>query len=640
VQSMNDFHKILQQYWGYSEFRPLQEDIVRQAYEGRDLLALMPTGGGKSITFQVPALAKDGICLVVTPLIALMKDQVENLKKRGIKAIAIYSGMTRHEMDIAFDNAAYGDYKFLYLSPERLATDLFRARVQKMNVNLLAVDEAHCISQWGYDFRPSYLEIANVRELLPDVPVLAVTATATPDVAKDIMKKLLFRQPNLLQKSFERKNLVYVVREAEDKNNQLLRVCRNVPGTGIVYVRNRRSTEEIATLLNTNGIRADYYHAGLSPEERTKKQDDWKQGHTRVVACTNAFGMGIDKPDVRFVVHMDLPDSIEAYFQEAGRGGRDEKTAYAVLLHNGTDKQKVEQRLRVAFPPVKTIREVYHQLYTYFNVPYGAGKGAVYDFSLMDFSVQNKIHTLTAYGALQALQRDGYLELTDELDNPTRIIFTIGRDELYKIQVKNEDLDRFIKVLLRVYTGLFTNFAAIDELFLAKLMNVQVSAINESLLRLARMKVIDYIPKKRTPLLIFNEERLDDKNLRISHEQYGVLKERYEKRAEAMLHYAESTTKCRSQQLLAYFGETDAYRCGRCDVCTERNELDLSKYEFDQLLEKIKKAIHEQPVTAEQCIDSIAGNPDKTIKVLRWLIDNGKVNDGDGVLKWEAKQES
>ncbi len=634
---MGVFHKILQQYWGYSEFRPLQEEIVRQAHEGRDVLALMPTGGGKSITFQVPALAKDGICLVVTPLIALMKDQVENLKKRGIKAIAIYSGMTRHEMDVAFDNAAYGEYKFLYLSPERLATDLFRARVQKMNVNLLAIDEAHCISQWGYDFRPSYLEIAKVRELLPDVPVLAVTATATPEVAQDIMAKLHFKQPNLLQKSFERKNLVYVVREAEDKNKQLLRICRGVPGTGVVYVRNRRSTQEIAQLLNASGIKADYYHAGLSAEERTQKQDDWKENRTRVMACTNAFGMGIDKPDVRFVVHMDLPDSIEAYFQEAGRGGRDEKTAYAVLLYNGTDKQKVEQRLRVAFPPIETIREVYHQVHAYFNIPYGAGKGAVYDFSLIDFAVKNKIHTTTAYSALQCLQREGYLELTDELDNPTRILFTVGRDELYKIQVKNEDLDRFIKLLLRVYTGLFTNYAAVDEIYLAKLMNVPVNDVNEFLLRLARMKVIDYIPKKRTPLLIFNEERLDDKNLRISHEQYGALKERYEQRSAAMLHYADSTTKCRSQQLLAYFGETDTYRCGRCDVCTERNELDLSKYEFDQLLDKIKKTIREDAVTARQCIDGIPGNPDKTIKVLRWLIDNGKVVEMAGILKWLEK---
>jgi len=634
---MDIFHKILHDYWGYNEFRALQEDIVRQTYEGQDVLALMPTGGGKSITFQVPALAKEGICIVVTPLIALMKDQVENLKKRNIKAVAIYSGMTPREIDIAFDNAVYGDYKFLYLSPERLATELFRTRVQKMNVNLLAIDEAHCISQWGYDFRPSYLEIANVRELLPNAPILAVTATATPEVVKDIMDKLCFRKPNLLQKSFERKNLIYVVRQAEDKNNQLLRICRNVQGTGVVYVRNRKSTQELSDLLNKNNIRADYYHAGLQADIRSAKQDNWKQNRTRVMVCTNAFGMGIDKPDVRFVIHMDLPESVEAYFQEAGRGGRDEKTAYAVLLYNGTDRQKIMQRLQTAFPPIETIRETYHKLYAYFDIPYGGGKGSVCDFSLIDFAVKNKIHTTTAYNALQCLQREGYLELTDELDNPTRIMFTVQRDELYQVQVKNEDLDRFIKLLLRVYSGLFSNYAAIDELYLAKLLNVDNDCVNEFLIRLARIKVIDYIPKKHTPLIVFNEERLDEKNLRISKTNYNILKERHEKRIEALLHYAESTTKCRSQQLLAYFGETDTRSCGRCDVCTERNQLDLSKHEFEQLLEKIKEAISNHSLTAEQCVDYIPANPDKVIKVLRWLIENGEIAEKENSLKRVGK---
>jgi ATP-dependent DNA helicase RecQ len=635
---MDTFHEILQRYWGYSEFRTLQEDIIKQAYEGNDVLALMPTGGGKSLTFQVPALAKEGICLVVTPLIALMKDQVENLKKRDIKAMAIYSGMTRHEMDVAFDNAAYGNYKFLYLSPERLETDLFKARVEKMNVNLLAIDEAHCISQWGYDFRPSYLEIAAVRELLPEVPVLALTATATPEVARDIMEKLHFKKPNLLQKSFERKNLIYVVRDSEDKRNQLLRICRGVPGTGVVYVRNRKNAQEIAAWLQSNDLSADYYHAGLSPEERNAKQDDWKQNRTRVVVCTNAFGMGIDKPDVRFVVHVDLPDSIEAYFQEAGRAGRDEKTAYAVLLYNGTDKHKLEQRLQVAFPSMETIKDIYHKVYNYLNIPYGGGKDSVHDFSLIDFAVYSKIHSTTVYSALQCLQREGYLEITDELDNPTRILFTVNREELYRIQVQNEDLDRFIKQLLRLYTGLFTNYAAIDEFFLAKLMHTHVSVVNDYLLRLARMKVIAYIPKKRTPLLIFKEERLDEKNLRISKEQYGQLKKRYERRIEAMLKYATNTAKCRSRQLLAYFGETDTCRCGRCDVCTERNQLDLSKYEFDLLLEQLKKNIHEKPLTLVECVDSIATNPDKTLKVLRWLIENGKVRENDkGHMCWVTK---
>ncbi|MDR3133202.1 MAG: RecQ family ATP-dependent DNA helicase [Prevotellaceae bacterium] len=630
---MDIFHKILQQYWGYSHFRALQEEIIREVYEGRDVLALMPTGGGKSITFQVPALAQDGICLVVTPLIALMKDQVENLKKRGIKALAVYSGMTRNEIDVAFDNAAYGRYKFLYLSPERLGTELFQARVQKMNVNLLAVDEAHCISQWGYDFRPSYMEIAHARQWLPGVPVLAVTATATPEVAQDIMDKLGFRKPNLLQKSFERKNLAYVVREAENKNSQLLRICQNVPGTGIVYVRSRGNTQEIAGFLNANRVSADYYHAGLSAEIRSAKQDDWKQNRTRVMVCTNAFGMGIDKPDVRFVVHVDLPDSMEAYFQEAGRAGRDEKTAYAVLLYNGIDRQKAAQRLRTTFPPIETIREVYQKIYLYFDLPYGAGKGSIFDFSLMDFSVRNKIHSLTAYSALQCLQREGYLELTDELDNPTRIRFVVSRDELYKVQINNDALDLFIKGLLRAYTGVFTSFVPVDELYLAKLMNVEVAVINDFLLRLSRMRVIDYIPKKRTPLLLFNEERLDEKNLRISKEQYGDLKKRYEERTNAMLHYAADAVKCRSRQLLAYFGETGAASCGRCDVCTAKNEADVSNYKFNLLEEQLKTIISGKAVSLTQCVDSIPSNPDDTIKVLRWLIDHDEISEtSEGLL--------
>ncbi len=632
---MNLFHKILQQYWGYSEFRPLQEEIVQKVYRGEDTLALMPTGGGKSITFQVPALAKEGICLVVTPLIALMKDQVENLNKRNIKALAVYSGMTSREMDIALDNAAYGDYKFLYLSPERLGTELFRARVQKMNVNLIAVDEAHCISQWGYDFRPSYLQIAAIRELLPNVPVLAVTATATPEVAQDIMAKLKFAKPNLLQKSFERRNLVYVVRRTEDKQKQLLKICNSIPGTGVVYVRNRRSTQEMAEFLMLNNISADFYHAGLSTEERNRRQADWKSGAIRVMVCTNAFGMGIDKPDVRFVIHTDLPESVEAYFQEAGRGGRDEKTAYAVLLYQEADKLNLQQRFRTAFPPMNIIRKVYQDIYSYYNLPYGAGKNTTHDFSLVDFSVRYHVHSLTAHSALQCLEREGYLEITDELNNPTRIMFTVGRDELYKVQVANAGLDIFIKLLLRLYAGLFNNFAGIDEQYIAKITGTDIAAVTGKLMQLSRMHLIAYIPRKRTPLIIFNEERLDEKNLRISQENYQTRMERYESRMNAMLHYANSTTRCRSQLLLDYFGETDSYRCGRCDVCTARNELELSTYEFDYILTQIKQIINENDVTIAQCLDAIKGNNEKAVKVLRWLIENGKAHETrDGKIRW------
>ena len=632
---MNLFHQILKEYWGYTAFRPLQESIVQKAYGSEDVLALMPTGGGKSITFQVPALAKSGICLVITPLIALMKDQVENLKKRGIKALSVHSGMTAHEMDVALDNAAYGDYKFLYLSPERLGTELFRARVQKMNVNLIAVDEAHCISQWGYDFRPSYLQIAAIRELLPEAPMLALTATATPEVAQDIMEKLKFKAPNLLQKSFERKNLVYVVRRTENKQKELLKICRSILGTAIVYVRNRKTTQEIAALLIKNGISADFYHAGLSAEQRSAKQDDWKQGRIRVVVCTNAFGMGIDKPDVRLVVHIDLPESIEAYFQEAGRGGRDEKTSYAVLLCNEADKISLQQRFKVAFPPMETIRKVYQNVYSFYNYPYGAGKGVTHDFSLMDFAQRYHTHSLTAYSALQCLQRDGYLEVTDELNNPTRIMFTIHRDELYKIQVTNTDLDRFIKILLRIYPGLFSNYTGIDETYVARIAELPLNTVCDYLLRLAKRHVIAYIPRKRTPLIIFNEERLDEKNLRISKESYQLRMERYDQRMAAMLQYAQSATKCRSRQLLDYFGETDSLPCGRCDVCTAKNALDMSSYEFEKIISAVKKIINENEVTIEQCVDAIKGENSKTLKALRWLIENEKVHEAnDGKLRW------
>jgi ATP-dependent DNA helicase RecQ len=615
----------------------LQEQIVDDVYHGRDTLALMPTGGGKSITFQVPALAKEGICLVVTPLIALMKDQVENLKQRGIKAMAIYSGMTAHEMDVAFDNAIYGNYKFLYLSPERLGTELFRTRVQKMNVNLLTVDEAHCISQWGYDFRPSYLQIAETRPFVPHAPVLAVTATATPQVAQDIMDKLHFKEKNLLQKSFARKNLIYVVRQTEDKFKMLLKICRTIPGSGIVYVRNRKATKDIADFLMKQHISADYYHAGLNADMRNTKQDSWKRGNTRIMACTNAFGMGIDKPDVRVVIHMELPESVEAYFQEAGRGGRDEKTAYAVLLYNESDRLKMRQRFQITFPPLETIKKIYQDIYSYYKLPYEAGKGTTHNFNLIDFSNHYGIHSLTAYNALQCLQREGYLEITDELDNPTRIMILADRDELYNIQVANAALDQFIKTLLRLYSGLFSTYVNIDEQYIAKVNGTTEEEVANFLLRLSHMRVIEYIPKKRTPLIIFNEERLHEKNLYISPENYQMRKQRYEQRMDAMLQYATLTTRCRSQLLLDYFGETDSYRCGRCDVCVARNELDLSRYEFDLLLEQLKKIIHENNYTIEQCVDSLRGNSEKALKVLRWLMENKKIDEtNDGTIRWHA----
>lgn len=610
---------------------------MRSAYEGRDTLALLPTGGGKSVCFQVPALAKEGICLVVTPLIALMKDQVENLNKKGIKAVAVYSGLSNREIDIALDNCVYGDYKFLYLSPERLITDMFRQRVQRMNVNLLAIDEAHCISQWGYDFRPSYMRIAELRTLLPDVPVLALTATATPEVAQDIMARLAFKQKNLLQKSFERKNLVYVVRHTEDKDRELLKILRSIPGTGIIYVRTRKATRDIARFLLANDISADFYNAELSNEDRGRKQDDWKSGRTRIVVATNAFGMGIDKPDVRCVVHIEMPDSLEAYYQEAGRGGRDEKKAYAVLLYNAADKLNLQKRTDNSFPPIEEIKRIYQAICTYLQIPIGAGRDAGYDFDLEKFCKRYALSSFHTYSALQFLQRDGYLEFSEDVHLPARAMVLVDREELYKIQISNPDLNLVVKALLRAYGGIFSQYVGIDEDLISRATQLSSNVVYESLKQLANQKVISYMPRKTTPLIFFTEERLDDKNLRISRENYAERKQRYIQRTEAMLTYASSTTKCRSQQLLAYFGEVNSYRCGQCDVCLERNELDMSKFEFDQMRDAIKaqlsSASHAHSV--DELVDSLDASSDKALRVIRWLQDNGKIKQGkDGLLTW------
>lgn len=635
---MNRFEKILFQYWGYTSFRSIQEEVIRSVDDGHDTLALMPTGGGKSITFQVAALAKEGLCLVITPLIALMKDQVENLERRGIKAVAIHSGMTRHEIEIALDNCAYGDYKFLYLSPERLGTELFRVRLRKMNINLIAIDESHCISQWGYDFRPSYLKIIELRELLPHVPFLAVTATATPQVVDDIQEKLGFKEKRVLKMSFERKNLVYLVRNVEDKLKHLLKIVKSIPGTGVVYVRNRQKTSDIATVLKKNGFSADFYHAGLSTEERNKKQDDWQKNTTRIIVSTNAFGMGIDKPDVRFVVHMDLPDSPEAYFQEAGRGGRDGKLAYAILLYNETDKVSMDKRLSTTFPEPEEIKRCYNALCSYLNVAIGGGKNEAYDFNLIDFASTFKFNFLNAYSSLKILELEGYIELTDELDNPSRIMFTVGKTELYRYQVANSDVDPFIKLLLRTYPGLFSTYVKIDEGYLSRASELPLKRVTENLIKLGRARIINYIPRKKTPLIIFTEERLDDKNLRISRETYHQRKKRYQKRTDAMTGYASGTTKCRSMSLLEYFGETNAARCGKCDVCTSRNELNMSKYQFDLILEQLKAILVNEEVILEELVDRIKTPSEKTIAVIRWLLDNEKiVKSPTGLLTWKKQ---
>lgn len=622
---MGKYRNILTQYWGYSRFRPLQEEIIESVAAGNDTLGLLPTGGGKSIIFQVYSLSVDGLCLVVTPLIALMKDQVENLKKRNIRAAAIYSGMSRDEIDFTFTNVINGSYKFLYISPERLQTQSFTDRIPYLNVNLICVDEAHCISQWGYDFRPSYLEIARIRTHFEGVPVLALTATATQEVVRDIQKQLLFKKENVFQQSFERKNLTYTVIQTENKLKHLFRVSTTTEGTGIVYVRNRKSTKEIALLLQQYNIQADYYHAGLSTEIRSQKQDDWQRNKTRIMVCTNAFGMGIDKPDVRFVIHMDLPESPEAYFQEAGRAGRDGKESVSYLLYSPADQTSTKQRISRSFPEIEAITRVYEAMCNYFELPLGAGKNMTFDFDMFDFAKKFSIDVITIFNSLKTLQLEGYLEYSDALSNPSRIYFPMNRDQLYDFQISQRDYDGFIKLLLRNYTGVFTDFVHISEDYLAKKASTTTEIIITYLKNLQVLGVLKYIPRKNTPVVTMLSERIEDKALFIDKKRYDEQKERYISRMQAMLHYAQSNNKCRSLILLNYFGQCEAERCGKCDVCLRRNELSLSKYEFDIILNQVKSIIKQQPVYLNDLIDETGYSEHKVIKVIQWLFDNEKI---------------
>jgi ATP-dependent DNA helicase RecQ len=634
---IDTYRQILTKYWGFTSFRPLQEQIILSIAEGKDTLGLMPTGGGKSVTFQVPALAHDGICLVITPLIALMKEQVARLNSMEIKSVAIHSGLNREEIDIALENCIYGNYKFLYVSPERLSTEMFRAKVKRLDLSLVAIDEAHCISQWGYDFRPSYLKIAELRDYIdPKVPFLALTGSATPQVIEDIMKRLGFRGKNVLKTSFERKNIAYLVRNIEDKSKYLLSSLNKVKGSGIVYVRSRKKSREVAEFLKGTGISADFYHAGLSPELRDMKQLSWSSGETRVIVSTNAFGMGIDKSDVRFVIHWDIPDAIESYFQETGRAGRDNKPAHAVLLFSGSDKTRLTDTIRRRFPPVEKIKDIYEALCNYLQVPIGSGKGGVYDFNMSEFVSKYSLPVNETYSGLQFLQREGYLEFTEEINNPSRVHFVVGRDDLYKFQVANEIFDGFIRLLLRSYSGMFTEFVPVNEDLLSKKSALPREKIYQFLVKLSNQNIIRYIPGKKTPLVIFTEERLDRKSLIISPENYSQVKEKYVFRLDKMIEYAESVSRCRSVILLEYFGE-ECDRCGICDVCRERNELDLSKYEFDLILEEIKEILAKENPDAEELVRKITYPEEKVVKVVRWLLDHNKVLRGeDYKLKWKS----
>jgi ATP-dependent DNA helicase RecQ len=566
-----------------------------------------------------------------------MKEQVNRLNSLEIKSIAIHSAMSREEIDNALENCIFGDYKFLYISPERISTQIFQGKIGRLNLSLVAIDEAHCISQWGYDFRPSYLKIATLRNLIdPKVPFLALTATATAQVIEDIMDKLAFRQRDVLRMSFARKNISYLVRHAEEKGVYLVKTLQKVNGSGIVYVRSRKRCREVAEILVEKGISADYYHAGLSDEIRDKKQAAWSSGKTRVIVATNAFGMGIDKSEVRFVIHWDIPDAIENYFQESGRAGRDNKPAYAVLLYSPSDKNRLNESLRHKFPPVEKIKDIYEALCNYLMVPLGSGKDNVFDFNMADFVSRFRLPVIETYNSLAFLQREGYMEFTEEINNPSRVHFIVGRDDLYKFQVANESFDGFIKLLLRSYTGMFTEYVAINEESMARKSAISRDTVYQYLVKLSSMNIIRYIPGKKTALVIFTEERLMRKALMISPDNYLHVKEKYSARLEKMIEYAESKNRCRSVILLDYFGE-ESDRCGICDVCRDRNELDLSKYEFDLILEEIKSILEAQKPDPEELVNMISYPEEKVIKVIRWLMDHNKiVQDEDHKLSWES----
>ncbi|WP_348723882.1 RecQ family ATP-dependent DNA helicase [Parabacteroides goldsteinii] len=619
---MDVYHKILEKYWGYPAFRPLQEDIIHSVCEGKDTLGLMPTGGGKSITFQVPALAMEGICIVVTPLIALMKDQVDNLRRLGIKATAVYSGMTRQEIIAQLENCIFGDYKFLYVSPERLGTDIFKSKLQAMNVCLLVIDESHCISQWGYDFRPSYLSIADIREELPGVPVLALTATATPEVVNDIQERLHFREKNVFRKSFVRKNLSYIVRQTEDKINSLIYILGKVPGTAIVYVRNRKRTKEIAVLLQQAGISADFFHAGLNRDDKNLRQSRWKNNECRVIVSTNAFGMGIDKPDVRLVVHMDMPGSLEEYYQEAGRAGRDEQRAYAVALCSNIDCTKLKKRLADEFPDRDFISRVYDALGNYYQIAMGFGLDTVHDFSLVDFCTAYKFSHLQAHHALKILELAGYIEYTEEQENASRLVFTATRDELYKYLHQDKKTDEVIQTILRSYTGLFSDYVYINEGLISTRTGLSQQEIYEVLVGLSKYRIVNYIPHKKTPLIIYTRTREEIKYLSIPRSAYEERKERFESRINRVMEYINENRICRSRMLISYFGEKGTSDCGCCDVCLAKNDSGLNNHTFNTIRDALQKALTDGPQEAKKLTENLPFPADKIITVIRYLADH------------------
>ncbi|MFZ4260816.1 RecQ family ATP-dependent DNA helicase [Sphingobacterium sp. HJSM2_6] len=624
---------ILKQYWGYDKFRPLQEEIIHDVLLGKDTLALLPTGGGKSICFQVPALLKEGICIVITPLIALMKDQVENLRKRNIPAIAIFSGMSPREVDIALDNCIFGQIKFLYLSPERLYSDLVQERIRHMKVNLFAIDEAHCISQWGYDFRPPYLELVKLRDLQAQTTFLALTATATPLVVEDIQEKLGFKEQHVLSKSFKRDNLGYMIFEEEDKMGRMMRIVQKMGGTGIIYVRNRRETQEVAQYLFNHGVSADYYHAGLDLAIRMKKQEAWTAGKTRIIVATNAFGMGIDKADVRFVIHLDIPDSLEAYYQEAGRAGRDGKKAYPVLLYNQSDRDGLWENIELNFPEISFIQQVYHQLCNYFQIAFGAGKNMTFDFDVLDFSKRYKLEVLKTLAALKFLEGDGWITLTEAVYIPARFKFEVDYQELYKLQVQSAIYDPIIKAILRFYGGVFDFFVPINEFEIAKKLGKSYDEIVQILQKLQQLELATYIAKKDSPQLQFLASRVDYKHLHIDAQFIASRRQLKQEQVKAIYGYLDQKT-CRSIALQRYFGEETDEPCAACDLCLVRvHQTNQAKV----IEEQFKNLLIERPLSLHNLIESATvGKESLRLKVLRTLIDQEKILVDNDLYSWKA----
>ncbi|MDL2243819.1 RecQ family ATP-dependent DNA helicase [Bacteroidales bacterium OttesenSCG-928-J19] len=629
---MNPFREILNQYWGYDSFRPLQEEIIQSVYEGRDTLGLMPTGGGKSLTFQVPTLLMGGLCVVITPLIALMKDQVDNLRLLGIKAACVHSGMSQQEIMTALENCIYGDYRFLYVSPERLSTEILLSRVVHMPVCMIAVDESHCISQWGYDFRPAYLAIPTFRRLFPDVPVLALTATATPEVIDDIQDKLSFRKKNVFQKSFERKNLVYVIRNTGDKMSEIFHILDKVPGSAIVYVRSRWRTKEIAADLQRVGIAADFFHAGLTADEKVKKQIAWKNDECRVIVATNAFGMGIDKSNVRMVIHYELPGSIEEYFQEAGRAGRDEQRAYAVALFSGADKATLARRVKDTFPEKDFIKDVYEKLAYYYEIGIDMGRFLGHDFRIEDFCRVYKYNITHVRSALRLLTLAGHIEYIEETDRHSKLMFLVRRDELYYNAGFKPDIENLVQVLLRSYSGLFTDFVYINEVLLSQRSGLTTDQVYESLKFLSLQQIIHYIPAKKVPVIYYTRERQDIKYLEIPASVYEQRRDRLKKQTKQILYYGTTQLECRSKILLKYFGEKNVRDCGLCDVCLVKKNMQVTEKDIQAMTQAILNRLKEESMPMQTLLDQLPYPEPSMIQALRFLLDTDQINIENDIL--------